>query len=585
MLHSIRWRIAIPYFLLILAAMWGLGFYVSRSVRQSQLNQLERELTAEALLLGDFWKQAFSDSGDADRLNSLAKNWSEHLDARITLIAADGTVLAESHEDREEMENHLSRIEVQQALAEGRGTSIRFSRTVGYEMMYVAVPVSIAGTEIGFSRVALPLAEIDANIARLQRSILIATLLTALLAIVFAFAITHYTTRPLVELTRAVRTMAAQDPQGKLVPTTRDEIGQLARAFNEMSRQIREQFSSLERERSKLAAVLEQLTDGVLIVDEQGAVQLMNPAAERMFGVRMAAAIGSSLAEALRHHQIVDLWQRSRKTGEGQVEAIEISTRRLFLQGVAIPLQQALPGSTLLLFQDLTHVRHLETVRRDFISNISHELRTPLASLKALTETLQEGALEDPEAARRFLARIETEVDSLALMVQELLELSRIESGKVPLHFTPAPPIELLSNAADRLRLQVERAGLTWQIEVSEDTPEVLADPPRLEQVIVNLLHNAIKFTPRGGHIVLQAEPYDGMVLFAVKDSGVGISREDLPRIFERFYKTDKARASGGTGLGLSISRHITEAHGGRIWAESVEGKGTSFYFTIPIAD
>jgi two-component system phosphate regulon sensor histidine kinase PhoR len=352
-----------------------------------------------------------------------------------------------------------------------------------------------------------------------------------------------------------------------------------------MRRQLRNQFSILEKERSKLAAVLEQMTDGLLIIDERGAVQLINPAAERMFGVSAAAAIGNSLAEALRHHQIVDLWQRSRKTGEGQVEAIEISTRSIFLQGVAIPLEEDLPDNTLLLFQDLTHVRHLETVRRDFISNISHELRTPLASLKALTETLQEGALEDPAAARRFLSRIETEVDSLALMVQELLELSRIESGKVPLHFTAASPINLLTNAADRLRLQAERSGLTWEIEISEDITDVFADPPRLEQVIVNLLHNAIKFTPRDGKIVLKAEPYNGMVLFVIKDSGVGISKEDLPRIFERFFKTDKARASGGTGLGLSISRHLVEAHGGRIWAESMEGKGSSFYFTIPIAD
>lgn len=585
MFHSIRWRIAIPYFLLILAAMWGLGLYISRFVRQSQLSQMERELTAEALLIGDFWKQSMADTGDQKRLDFLAKNWSEHLDARVTLISSDGTVLGESHEDREQMENHLERIEVQQAIAEGRGMSIRFSRTVGYEMMYVAVPVVVAGTEIGFARVALPLVEIDANVDQLQRSIFVATLLAAILAIMIAFAITQYTTRPLVELTGAVKTIAMQGPQAKLIPTTKDEIGQLARAFNDMRRQLRNQFSNLEKERSKLAAVLEQMTDGLLIVDDQGKVQLMNPAAERMFGVSIAAAVGNSLAEALRHHQIVDLWQRSRKTGEGQVEAIEISTRRMFFQGVAIPLEEALPGNTLLLFQDLTHVRHLETVRRDFISNISHELRTPLASLKALTETLQEGALEDPAAARRFLSRIETEVDSLALMVQELLELSRIESGKVPLHFTAASPINLLTNAADRLRLQAERSGLTWEIEISEDITDVFADPPRLEQVIVNLLHNAIKFTPRDGKIVLKAEPYNGMVLFVIKDSGVGISKEDLPRIFERFYKTDKARASGGTGLGLSISRHLVEAHGGRIWAESMEGKGSSFYFTIPIAD
>ena len=311
---------------------------------------------------------------------------------------------------------------------------------------------------------------------------------------------------------------------------------------------------------------------------------MFNPAAENLFAVREVDALGNTLVEVLRNHQIVDLWRSCLATEESQVTTLEISTKRLYLQTVATPLGQALPGSTLLLFQNLTRVRQLETVRRDFISNISHELRTPLASLKALTETLQEGALDDPPAAHRFLQRMETEVDSLSLMVSELLELSRIESGRVPLQLTPSRPLAIISDAVDRLGLQAERAGLDMQIDCPEDLPAVLADPDRLEQVMVNLLHNAIKFTPSGGEILISASPLDRQIVFSVKDTGVGIPSIDLPRIFERFYKADRARSTGGTGLGLAISRHLVEAHGGRIWAESVEGQGSTFYFSIPQA-
>jgi two-component system phosphate regulon sensor histidine kinase PhoR len=209
--------------------------------------------------------------------------------------------------------------------------------------------------------------------------------------------------------------------------------------------------------------------------------------------------------------------------------------------------------------------------------------------LKALTETLQDSALEDPPAARRFLQRIEAEVDALSLMVSELLELSRIESGKVPLQFTPVKPHDIISSAIDRLRLQAERAGLTIKYNEYTALPEILADRKRIEQVIVNLLHNAIKFTPEGGRIELMANYSDELamnqVVISIQDTGVGIAEEDLPRIFERFYKADRARSGGGTGLGLAISRHLVEAHGGKIWAESRLGNGSTFFFSIPIVE
>jgi two-component system phosphate regulon sensor histidine kinase PhoR len=350
-----------------------------------------------------------------------------------------------------------------------------------------------------------------------------------------------------------------------------------------MAQGVGAQFDALISERAKLSAVLNQMADGVLIVDTDGRVQLLNPAAERLFQIEEKEGLGRSIVEVIRYHQLVDLW-REAKNGERQSMMLEIGAHHLFLQVVAIPLKTSLPGSTMLLFQDLTQLRRLETVRRDFISNVSHELRTPLASLKALAETLQEGALEDPPAARRFIIRMETEIDNLTQLVNELLELSRIESGKAPLSFQRIHPCNLLKPAYERMTLQAERARLELVLDCESDLPLVFADPDRISHVLINLVHNAIKFTPPEGKITLSAYQDEDYIVFYVRDTGVGIPKKDLTRIFERFYKADQARSGGGTGLGLSIARHMIESHSGYIWVESEEDIGSTFYFTLPVA-
>jgi two-component system, OmpR family, phosphate regulon sensor histidine kinase PhoR len=365
------------------------------------------------------------------------------------------------------------------------------------------------------------------------------------------------------------------------LPEDEKELEDLSNAVKGLALAERQRTSGLDAERGRLAAVLEQMTDGVLISDAEGRILFANPAAEKLF--ETPNAVGHTVAEVIRQHQLVNAWQRSQDTGETQEESVELPSSHQFLQLVALPDRST--GSSLLLVQNLTRVRRLETIRRDFISNVSHELRTPLASLKALTETLHDGALEDPKAARRFLGRIETEVDALTQMAQELLELTRIESGQVPLELKAVAPSKLMASAADRMRAQAERAGLTLRVEIPASLPKVRADAPRLEQVLVNLIHNALKFTRPGGKVVLSAQGEGDLIRFAVQDTGTGIPEDDLERIFERFYKADRARSGGGTGLGLSIARHIVEAHGGKIWVESVEGRGSTFYFTIPIAD
>ena len=358
------------------------------------------------------------------------------------------------------------------------------------------------------------------------------------------------------------------------------ELQTLSSAVNSIIASFDLRHSALESERARLATVLDQITDGVLIADADGIIQFANPAAGRLF--QTSSPLNRSIVEVIRHHQLVEAWRRCQQTRQMQSEAVEVPTRHQYLQLVIIPDRHS--SGSLLLAQDLTQIRRLETVRRDFISNLSHELRTPLASLKALTETLQDGALEDPPAAQRFIGQIQIEVDALSQMVTELLELSRIESGKFSLDVRPVAPRALLDSASRRMRLQAERAGLELRVECEENLPDVQMDVQRMEQVLVNLLHNAVKFTPPGGEILLLAEAGAGEVRFAVRDTGIGIPADDASRIFERFYRVDKSRTGSGTGLGLSIAKHIVEAHKGRIWAESIEGQGSTFLFTLPFA-
>jgi two-component system phosphate regulon sensor histidine kinase PhoR len=378
--------------------------------------------------------------------------------------------------------------------------------------------------------------------------------------------------------------MAAGDLNARLYPSTRDEVGKLTRAFNHMADQIREQVTRLAAEQSRLAAVLEHMADGVLITDETGQVQLINAAAARLLDTSEERALGRSLAQVAPYHPLITLWKTCCEQRQERVETVEISHHGLFLQAIVTPFEEAGAEGYLVILQDLTRVRRLETVRRDFISNISHELRTPLAGLKALVDTLRGGAMKDRQAAKRFLKRMDAEVDALTQMVQELLELSRIESGQVPLRLEATPVADLVIPAVDRLRPQAERSGLELAVDLPPDEPSVLADAERARLVLTNLVHNAIKFTPAGGQICVAASPSGADVVFSVKDTGVGIPAEDLPRIFERFYKADRARSGGGTGLGLAIAKHIVQGHGGRIWAESVEGRGSTFRFSLPVA-
>lgn len=583
MRDSIVYRIAVPYLILVTVILAALGFFLSNFMDKTYIDQLTTNQLASTRLYASQAEEIIARGDPYPGLADLNAHTSFLLQARVSVVLPDGKVIADSERDPATLENHLDRPEIQGALADQETSEIRYSDTLRTRLLYTATPIHQGGKVIGVARIAVPLTDIEAH-TRSFRGIIFATAgITALLVILLAFGITYQTVQPLRSLTAAV-THLESGRYVETIPGRRlDEIGRLSNAFNRMAAQISAQIKELSGERSKLSAVLSTMTDGILIVDADGLVELINPAAERLFSISASESLGKSLTEVIRHHVLVDLWQKTRSTGEQQMAALE-TPNRLILQAVATPLKNDDNDRILLILQDFTRMRHLETVRRDFISNVSHELRTPLASLKALTETVQETALEDPPAARRFLAQMTVEIDNLTQIVQELLELSRIESGRVPLERKLIAPKALLQPAVERMRIQAERSRLEMSVDCPDDLPPVNVDPGRMEQVLVNLIHNAIKFTRPGGSIHIRAWLQENDVILSIADSGIGIAEEDLQRIFERFYKADRARSGGGTGLGLSIARHMVESHGGRIWAESELGKGSTFFISIPAA-
>ena len=362
-----------------------------------------------------------------------------------------------------------------------------------------------------------------------------------------------------------------------------DPVGSLARVVAKTTTQTNQHIHDLITQQRYLASILENLNDGICIVNKDGDVHIINQATKHMFDIPESAVSGQSLIETIRHYKVHELWLNCGKSGIQQTAQLETSLNRSYLQCIATPLEPLSDGNILLLFQDITRLHQLEIVRRDFVSNVSHELRTPLTSLKLITETLSDGAMDDPPAQKRFLKQMETEIDNLTQLVQELLELSRIESGLVPIHINPVHPQEIINEAAERMKVQAERAGLEYKWDCPQDLPLFSVDKDRLGQVLINLIHNAIKFTPPGGKVFVTVKQENNQIIFSVQDTGIGIPQKDIDRIFERFYKTDRSRSKSGTGLGLSIARHLVEAHHGKLWVNSTINKGSTFFFSIPI--
>jgi two-component system phosphate regulon sensor histidine kinase PhoR len=581
MFRRIQWRITISFILVVIVSMGILGAYLVNSTRNSQLANLRTQLENEARITAEASLPLFLVQ-DSD-LDTLVKKLGSEINARVTIIALNGTVLGDSHEDPATMENHATRPEVMDALASGLGESTRYSTTLGEQMMYVAVRVTNQTTTMGIARVALPLDAVENSVSQVTLIIILAILVTAALVIVAAVLIGRRTTRPLREITKASERIASGELGQKIPVRSKDETGQLAQAFNEMSSNVNKLVGDISVEKTKLQTVLANMADGVIMTDVEGNIILANRATERLFNFREKDVINKPLIEAVHDHEADEILKLCLSTQQTQAGQFESAISKRFLRAIGIPIVEGKLTGALLLFQDLTEVRNLQTMRREMVGNISHELRTPIAGIKAMVETLRAGAIDDKEAAIDFLTRIDSEVDRLTQMVSELTELSRIETGRADLRMSSVNLNLVVEEVVTQLNTLAQRQQVTVTTDLAADLPIIKADHDRIRQTLTNLVHNAIKFNHPGGRLTVSTRVDGESATVSVSDTGIGISEEDLPHVFERFYKADKGRPTGGSGLGLAIAKHVIQAHGGSIRAQSEEGKGSTFSFSLPI--
>ena len=579
--HGIQWKITLPFIAVITICIGVMGIYLVHFVDDNQTNNLRTYLTNEAKITAVTSQPFFSSSTAA--LDGLAKQLGTDINARVTIIAADGTVLGDSEDNPVTMENHSTRPEVIAALATGYGEIVRYSTTLNEQMMYVAVSIKDNNEVLGVARVSLPLSDIRNSIHHLTIVISLAVILTIILTGFATWLIVRITTRRIREVTRASREIAAGDFKQDIQIRSRDEAGELGKAFNEMTGNIRKLVESISTEQSKLETVLSNMADGVIVTDKEGNISLANHAAEKLFGFRAEAIISKTVIEVTHDHEIDNLAKRCLARGEQLNSQIELTSAGKYLRVIAIPITGKVLSGCLLLLQDLTEMRNLQTMRQELVGNISHDLRTPLAGIKIMVETLREGAIDDKKAAIDFLTRIENEVDRLTQMVSELTELSRIEAGSVELKKEAVNLNELVNEAIMQLSPLANKQNITLNTVLSKTLPSAKGDRDRISQTITNLIHNAIKFNRTSGNVTIITSSDDKAITVKVIDTGIGIPKANLPHVFERFYKADKSRANSGSGLGLAIAKHTIEAHGGIIWAQSEEGKGSTFSFTIPI--
>ncbi len=583
-------KLSIKLFLVYAALNFGLALaYVSLVAGwQKSLieEQVELRLRDTALALQDQVLDLVA-AGNHDRLQEIAVDLSRPSGMRITVTDPAGVVLADSNEHPASMQNHLQRPEFQQAAERGVGTAVRLSTTLRLRMSYLALRLNRNGRTGAFVRVALPLESIDAQVHALHRYLWVSASVVGALALVLTYLLAGRIMRPLYRLTDAAEAVAAGDYQQRIPVGSRDEVGTLARAVDHMRRALTRQVAELRENTELLETVLSSMLEGVLAVNADQRVVFANAASRSLLGIETREVSGRPLLEVTRNRVVREAVEEAFRLDEPYEFEFEVSglTRRyLAVRATRLPGEPC-PGVVVVL-HNITDLRRLENVRREFVANVSHELKTPLSSIKAYAETLRMGALHDPEHNELFVARIEEQADRLHQLIQDLLHLARVESGRETFDIRD---VSLLGVVEDCLPAYHERAQakqLTLDIESSAVDVVIRADEGALATIFDNLVGNAIQYTPEGGRVVIRCRAEGESGVFEVEDTGVGISPADQTRIFERFYRVDKARSRelGGTGLGLAIVKHLTQAFGGQVSVRSELGKGSVFQVRLPLA-
>jgi two-component system phosphate regulon sensor histidine kinase PhoR len=585
----LMWRI---YFYFLTSALLVLGasaWYAGRSVHQFHQAQVATELGAHARIIARELEH-FPLAGDAAAIEHFCRDMGAATQSRITIVAPDGRVLGDSEASATAMENHRNRPEIAGALGGQAGESVRFSDTLRRRFLYLAVPVMQGTDVVAVVRTSRPLATINEALCTVYRHVLFGGLAAAAVFAVVAFYLSRRISRPMEAMRRVAEQLARGDMGSRLMVTDDTELGVLARALNQMAIELDARMQTIMRQANEQQAVFSSMAEGVLAVDREERILHMNDALARWLDVRPDQARGKGLQEVVRHPELqrfVSAVLASGGRAEAEIVVYGGEDRILQLHGTLLAGAAGEKMGALVVLSDVTRLKRLELMRRDFVANVSHELKTPITAIKGCMETLSGDACRSADDTRRFLGMMERQVERLGMIVEDLLGLSRIEHDAEhdQVVLAPGPVRDVLERAVQTFSKTAAARGIAMVLDCPGECAAVL-NAELLEQAVGNLIDNAVKYSPDGAHVCVMALPRGEEVEIRVSDDGPGIEKKHLSRIFERFYRVDRARSRtlGGTGLGLSIVRHIALAHHGSVAVESTAGKGSVFIIRLPRA-
>jgi two-component system phosphate regulon sensor histidine kinase PhoR len=585
--RKLVWHIYFSYGFIIILVLLVVTLYASHSLKQFHLEKIRERLEANARHFSTLVEADISPE-DGQKVDNLCKSVGQQLSNRFTVTLPSGLVIGDSMEDPARMDNHKNRPEIRKAFSGDIGVSTRFSNTLKQEMMYVAIPVRKGEDTIGVVRASMSVSVIKQSLNGMYREIAFIGIFVAILAAIISLVVSYRITRPLEEMRKGAIRFAYGDLHHRIYVSESHEIGTLAETINQMAAQLEERIQTVTRQRNELEAVLTSMTEAVVIVDQEERVIRCNQAAGRIFGFNPETIGDRSIQELIRNASIQRFVRKifESDTPVEDVIALNASNER-FLHTYGTLLQEATDQTpvALLVFHDITRLKQLENIRREFVANVSHELKTPITSIEGFIETLQEGAINDPENAAKFLKIIERNAHRLNAIIEDLLTLSKIEQEEEEkqILLREGSIKDVLNAAVMVCANTAQEKHVTVEVQCPDEIRACM-NRDLLVQAVVNLLDNAIKYSDPESFVNVSAVQSDHEVVLAVEDSGCGIPKEHLPRIFERFYRVDKARSRkiGGTGLGLAIVKHIANAHRGCATVESIPGQGSRFSIIIP---
>lgn len=581
------WQLYPSYLFITLISLAAATWFSSRTLKQFFLEQNASDLQARAHL---FESQILDHLLPLDErgIDRLCKRIGGQAATRITVILPSGKVIGDSEEDPEKMDNHVDRPEVIQALTGQVGMSTRFSRTLQKDMMYVGIPLTKHTEIIGVIRTSVPLTHIDEAIKSIEAKIAVGGLLIVVIAAVLSLLISRRISRPIEEIRRGAKCFSRGEFDCRLPVSDSEEIGSLSETMNQMAVELQERISNMTKQRNELEAVLSSMVEGVIAVNNEETVISMNQAAGEMLGANPSNVQGRTIQEVARNIDFQKFVTRALSSEEPAEEDIVFyvdGERILHGHSTVLHDEGGQRIGALIVLSDVTRLRRLENVRRDFVANVSHEIKTPITAIQGFVETLRDGALQNHEDAERFLGIIEEHVDRLNVIIEDLLSLSRIEQEveKKEILLSEGRIRDVLSTAIQLCQVKAAPKDIRMALSCHKDLVANI-NPPLLEQAVVNLLDNAIKYSEKKSTIRVEARQTEGEIVVSVRDQGCGIEKRHISRLFERFYRVDKARSRklGGTGLGLAIVKHIIQAHGGRVTVQSTPRKGSTFSLYLP---